>query len=148
MGVNLLDSMLLPEETIYLLGNKILYAIALYTSLKMSEFFGTAAVAHKPEEFCHSPIFGIKKAHHLWIMGQNDELICQRLKRLGLHLSYVELYSPDVFTQLFVSIFFVQNLMFLMAKKYGYKQMQLALNEEILKASSDIIYNKVDNKVE
>jgi fructoselysine-6-P-deglycase FrlB-like protein len=88
-GLNLLDSTVLPEETIYLLGNRILYAIALYTSLKISEFFGTTAVAHRLEEFCHSPIFGIKKPHHLWIMGQNDELISQRLKRLGLHLSYV-----------------------------------------------------------
>jgi hypothetical protein len=62
---------------VYLLGNKILFENALYTSLKMSEFFGTTAVAHKLEEFCDSPIFGIKKSHHLWVMGQNDELISQ-----------------------------------------------------------------------
>jgi fructoselysine-6-P-deglycase FrlB-like protein len=143
MSLNLLDFMLLPEETVYLLGNKILYAIALYTSLKMAEFFGTTAVAHKLEEFCHSPIFGIKRSHHLWIMGEKEETISKRLKRLGLHVSYVELYNPDIFTQLFVSIFFVQNLMFLMAKKYGYNQLQFILNENILNASSDIIYKNV-----
>jgi fructoselysine-6-P-deglycase FrlB-like protein len=141
MGLNLLDSIVLPEETIYLLGNRILYAIALYTSLKMSEFFGTTAVAHKLEEFCHSPIFGIKKSHHLWIMGQKEEAVAERLKNLGLHLSYLELYKPDIFAQLFVSIFFVQNLMFLMAKKYGYSQLQFVLMEDILKASTDMIYN-------
>jgi fructoselysine-6-P-deglycase FrlB-like protein len=144
MSLNLLDSVLLPEETVYLLGNKILNAIALYTSLKMAEFFGTTAIAHKLEEFCHSPIFGIKKSHHLWIMGEKEEAISKRLKRLGLHLSYVELYNPDIMAQLFESIFFVQNLMFLMAKKYGYNQLQFVLEKDILNASSDIIYDNVN----
>jgi fructoselysine-6-P-deglycase FrlB-like protein len=142
-SLNLIDSMILPTETIYLLGNKTLYPPALYASLKMSEFFCTTAIAHKLEEFCHSPIFGIKKSHHLWIMGQKEEAISKRLKSLGLNLSYVELYSPDIFAQLFESIFFVQNLMFLMAKKYGYNQLQYVLRQDILKASSDIIYNNV-----
>jgi fructoselysine-6-P-deglycase FrlB-like protein len=140
LSLRLLDSLILPKETLYLLGNKALYTIALYASLKMSEFFCTTAVPHKLEEFCHSPIFGIKNNHHLWIMGQNEEPVSKRLKSLGLRLTYVELYKPDIFTQLFESIFFVQNLMFLMAKKYGYTQLQFALREDILKASSDIIY--------
>jgi fructoselysine-6-P-deglycase FrlB-like protein len=144
LSLNLLSSMIFPEQTVYLLGNKTLYAIALYASLKMSEFFCTTAVAHKLEEFCHSPIFGIKKSHHLWIMGQNEEPISKRLRRLKLHLSYVELYRPDIFTQLFESIFFVQSLMLLMAKKYGYTQLQFVLREDILKTSSDIIYNNVN----
>jgi fructoselysine-6-P-deglycase FrlB-like protein len=144
ISVNLIDSMILPKETVYLLGNNILYALALYASLKMSEFFCTTAVAHKLEEFCHSPIFGIKKSHHLCIMGQKEEAVSNRLRSLGLHLSYAELYNPDIFTQLFGSIFFVQNLMFLMAKKYGYTQLQFVIKEDILKASSDIIYNNVN----
>jgi fructoselysine-6-P-deglycase FrlB-like protein len=141
---NVLESVVLPEDTVFVLGNNTLYPLALYTSLQMAEFFGTTAVAHKLEEFCHSPIFGIKKSHHLWIMGQNEEPISKRLKNLGLHLSYIELYKPDIFTQLFESIFFVQNLMFLMAKKYGYTRLQFVLREDILKTSSDIIYNNVN----
>jgi len=140
LSVNLSDSVILPKATLHILGNNTLYALALYTSLKMSEFFCAIAVANKLEEFCHSPIFGIKKSHHLWIMGQNDEPIIKRLKRLNLHLTYVELYSPDIFAQLFESIFFVQNLILLMAKKYGYTQLQYLLRQDILKASSDIIY--------
>lgn len=46
------------------LGNDILYPIALYTSLKMTEFFGITAIANKLEEFCHSPLFGIKPSHN------------------------------------------------------------------------------------
>jgi fructoselysine-6-P-deglycase FrlB-like protein len=140
LSLNLLDSMILPQVTLYILGNKTLYALAVYASLKMSEFFCTTAVANKLEEFCHSPIFGIKKSHHLWIMGENDEPISKKLKRLKLHVSYVELYRPDIFTQLFESIFFVQSLMLLMAKKYGYTRLQYVLRQDILKASSDIIY--------
>jgi len=64
--VNLLKTFVLPEKGIYILGNNILYAPALYASLQISEFFGSTAVAHKLEEFCHSPIFGFKKTHNLW----------------------------------------------------------------------------------
>jgi hypothetical protein len=110
----------------------------------MSEFFCTTSVTHKLEEFCHSPIFGIKKSHHIWIMGQQEEAVIKRLKRLGLRLSYVELYRADIFTQLFESIFFIQNLMFLMARKYGYKQLKYVLRQDILKVSSDIIYDNAN----
>jgi fructoselysine-6-P-deglycase FrlB-like protein len=144
LSLNLSDSTKLPEETVYLLGNKTLYALALYASLKMAEFFGTTAVAYKLEEFCHSPIFGIKKSHHLWIMGQNEEPVSKRLERLGPHISYVELYNPDIFTQLFVSIFFVQNLILLLAEKYGYTELQFVMMKNVLKASSDIIYDQLN----
>jgi fructoselysine-6-P-deglycase FrlB-like protein len=143
MSLNLIDSLELPKETICLLGNETLYSIALYASLKMSEFFCASAMAHKLEEFCHSPIFGIKQSDHIWIMGQKEEAISNRLNEMGLHLSYIELYRPDVLTKLFASIFFVQNLMILLAKKYGYSQIQYPLKQEVLKASSDIIYHGV-----
>src|SRR4026209_1622294 len=51
------DSLLLPNDMLYILGNNLLYPLALYTSFQMAQFFGKAAVAHKLEEFCHSPIF-------------------------------------------------------------------------------------------
>jgi fructoselysine-6-P-deglycase FrlB-like protein len=73
LSLKLIDSMISPKETVYLLGNRTLYALALYASLKMSEFFCTTTVAHKLEEFCHSPIFGIKESHHLWILGQKEK---------------------------------------------------------------------------
>jgi hypothetical protein len=63
------------------------------------------AVCLKLEEFYHSSIFGIKKSHHLWIMGQKEEAISKRLKSLRLRVSYVELNRRNIFTQLFKSIF-------------------------------------------
>jgi fructoselysine-6-P-deglycase FrlB-like protein len=140
LSLKFLNSTVVPAETLYLLGNNILFAIALYMSMQMAEFFGTTAVAHKLEEFCHSPIFGLKKSNHLWILGQNEEQISRRLGKLGLYLSYFELRNPDILSQLFESIFCVQNLILLLAEKYGYTDLQYVMMKDVLKASSDIIY--------
>ena len=141
LSLNLLDTMNLPQEKVYLLGNNILYAIGLYTSFQMAEFFGTAAMAHKLEEFCHSPIFGLKKSDNVWILGQNEKRYSSKLERLGLLASYIELYSSDALAQVFQSIFLVQKLMLLLAGRYGYTELQYLLKEDILKVSSDIIYD-------
>jgi len=136
----LLDT--IDETVVFILGNNMLYPVALYTSLKMTEFFGTTAVAHKLEEFCHSPVFGIKNSHQLWILGQNEKPVAQKLSQLGLKLSYIELYNQDIISQLFVSIFFVQNLMLLLAEKYGYTELNYLMMKDVLKVSSDIIYSE------
>jgi fructoselysine-6-P-deglycase FrlB-like protein len=136
----LIKSLKLPDESLFILGNNIRYALALYTSFKMVEFFGTTAVAYRMEEFCHSQIFGTKKSHQLWILGQDEEPLSFTLGKLGLRISYFELHNTDVLRQLFQSIFFVQNLMLLLAQKYGFSQLQYLLKNDILKISSDMIY--------
>jgi fructoselysine-6-P-deglycase FrlB-like protein len=137
-----IESVKFPKDTSYILGNNLSYALALYSSFQMAEFFGCTVVAHKLEEFCHSPIFGAKKSHDLWILGQNEEQISLRLQKLGFHLSYFELYDSEILTQLFESIFFMQNLILLLAKKYGYTELQYVKMKNVLKASSDIIYSQ------
>ena len=134
------ESLILPNDMLYILGNNLLYPLALYTSFQMAEFFGTSAVAHKLEEFCHSPLFGMKKSHNLWILGQKEELVSSSLGKLGSSTLYIELYNSDILTQLFESIFFVQNLILLLAKKHGYTELQYTAMKDVLKASSDIIY--------
>ena len=104
-------------------------------------FFGTVAIAHKLEEFCHSPIFGLKKSDNVWIFGQNEKRYRLGLEGLGLLTSYIELYTSDELAQVFQSIFLVQNLMLLFAGRYGYKELQYLLREDVLKVSSDIIYD-------
>jgi len=106
----------------------------------MAEFFGTTVHAHKLEEFCHSPIFGFRKPNQLWILGQKEKQISERLSKLGLRLTYNELYNQDIFGQLFETIFFIQNLMLLLAEKKGYSELQYVKMKEVLQASSDIIY--------
>jgi fructoselysine-6-P-deglycase FrlB-like protein len=132
----------IDDRVVFILGNNALYPLAIYTSLKLTEFFGTTTVAHKLEEFFHSPVFGIKKSHELWIWGQNEETVTQKLGRLDLNLAYIELYNQDILSQLFESIFFVQNLMILLAEKHGYTELHFLMTKDVLKASSDIIYSQ------
>ena len=70
LSLSSFQSVKLPHETSYILGNNLFYALALYNSFQMAEFFGSTVIAHKLEEFCHSPIFGVKKSHNLWILGK------------------------------------------------------------------------------
>ena len=90
----------IDEMVVFILGNNMLYPLALYTSLKMTEFFGTTAVAHKLEEFCHSPVFGIKKSHQLWILGQKEEPISPKAEPIGfetfLHRALQSRYSITI----------------------------------------------------
>jgi fructoselysine-6-P-deglycase FrlB-like protein len=137
---NALDSLVLPANTVFVLGNNVLYPLALYATLQMAEFFGTTAVAHKLEEFCHSPVFGVRNAHQLVILGQNEKSIAHKLGKLDLKISYIELYNQDVLSQLFETIFFVQNLMILLAERYGSTELYYRMSEDALKASSEIIY--------
>jgi fructoselysine-6-P-deglycase FrlB-like protein len=141
---SLLKSFTIPQETLYLLGNNTLYVLALYASLQMAEFFGITAFAHKLEEFCHSPIFGLRKSHSVWILGQNEEQIRNRLSRLSIRLSYIELYDKEIFTQLFETIFFVQSLILFLAERYRYTELKYVTMKDVLKASSDIIYGQID----
>jgi fructoselysine-6-P-deglycase FrlB-like protein len=141
LSVDLIESDMLPQDrTLYLLGNNIMYAVSLYTSFQLAEFFACKANAYKLEEFCHSPIFGLKKLDYVWILGQSESAISQRLDPLGLNLSYFELGDNDPLSQLFESIFFVQNLILLLAEKQGCTELQYVLKKDILKASTDIIY--------
>jgi len=141
LSQNLLESMILPDDTVFLLGNNTLYPLALYASLQMAEFFGITAVAHKLEEFCHSPIFGLKKTHHIWVLGQKEEHVYTRISKLaGRQISYFELYNEDIVSQIFESIFFVQNLILLMAEKHGYTELRYVMMKDVFKVSSDIIY--------
>ena len=141
LSQNVLESMILPDDTLFVLGNNTLYPLALYASLQMAEFFGTTAVSHKLEEFCHSPIFGLKKTHHVWILGQKEEFVPTRMSKLvGRQISYFELYNEDIVSQIFESIFFVQNLILLMAEKHGYTELTYVMMKDVLKVSSDIIY--------
>ena len=110
----------------------------------MAEFFGSSVITHKLEEFCHSPIFGLKRSDNVWILGQKESQISLRLSALGLRLSYIELYNQNILSQLFQSIFFVQNLMLLIAERKGSTELKYIMMKDVLKASSDLIYDEIN----
>jgi fructoselysine-6-P-deglycase FrlB-like protein len=142
LSQDLLSSFTLPNRSVYVLGNNLLYPISLYASMQIAEFFGKTAISHKLEEFCHSPIFGLDKSDCAWILGQNEGQVSEILRSLNFSLSYVELYNKDIFAQLFTSIFFIQNLILLLAEKYGYTELQYVMMQDVLKVSSGIIYGQ------
>jgi fructoselysine-6-P-deglycase FrlB-like protein len=141
LSLSVSESVAVSNDLTHVLANNLLYPVALYTSFQMAEFFGSTFTAHKLEEFCHSPIFGLKKSHNLWILGQNEKIYSSRIEGLGVSTSYIELYNSDVLSQVFQSIFLVQNLMLLFSERYGYTEVQYRLEKDILKVSSDIIYD-------
>ena len=141
LALNFSESILLPlKDPIFFLGNNLSYCFALYASLKVTEYFGITTIPHKLEEFCHSPIFGAKKSNSLWIFGQNEKPISLRLEKLGLDVHYFELYNEDILARSFQSIFFLQNLILLLAKRQGLTRPRYLLNKEKLKTSSELIY--------
>jgi len=138
---NLLQSLLLPNDgSIYILGKNILFAVCLYASFKIVEFFGNTAFAHKLEEFCHSPIFGLNRSDQVWILGQNEMHISQSFEKIGIPVTYFELYDSDMLTQLFTSIFCVQNLILLLAARHRFTEPRYLVDKAKLKTSSDLIY--------
>ncbi len=133
-------SVRLPKNVLHILGNDILYPIALYTSLKMTEFFGIPTIANKLEEFCHSPVFGVKPSHNLWVLGQDETAIAQKLGKLDNEFNYFELKNSDILSKLFESIFFLQSFILLLCERYKQNELNYVLMKKVLKISCDIIY--------
>src|SRR6185503_18329740 len=104
-------SIKLPQSILHILGNNMLYPIAIYASLKMAEFFGVTATAKK-------------------------------IDNLSGQLNYFEFKNPNILSQLFQSIFFLQSFMLLLSKKYNLKELKYRHMKKVLKISSDIIYNR------
>ena len=86
-------------------------------------------------------LFGIRKSHHLWILGQNEKSTSLSLEKVGLQISYFELYNPDVLNELFQLILFLQGLILLLVERHDSTELRYLIEKRILKTSSDIIYN-------
>ena len=111
----------------------------------MPQFIGITATANKLEEFCHSPIFVIKPTHSIWIFGHSEKFISKKIDILSGQLNYFEFKNPNILSQIFQSIFFLQSFMLLLSKKYNLKQLKYRQMKNVLKISSDIIYNRTYN---
>ena len=129
-----------PKRVLHILGNDVFYPLAIYASLKMTEFFGVTTIPNKMEEFSHSPVFGIKPSHAIWILGRTEDTTSQKLGNLKNELNFFELKNPDLLSELFESIFFLQGFMLLFCEKYDFTELKYVLMKKVLEVSSDIIY--------
>ncbi|HJU79956.1 MAG TPA: hypothetical protein VJ599_10385 [Nitrososphaeraceae archaeon] len=134
------DNVNLPKGVLHILGNDVFYPLAIYASLKMSEFFGVTTVPNRMEEFCHSPVFGIKPSHTVWILGRTENTTSQNLANLNNKSNFFELKNQDVLSELFEAIFFLQGFMLLLCEKHNFNELKYVLMKRVLAISSNIIY--------
>jgi fructoselysine-6-P-deglycase FrlB-like protein len=134
------NNVIFPKRVLHILGNDVFFPLAIYASLKMIEFFGVTTIPNKLEEFCHSPVFGIKPSHAIWILGRTEDTTIHKLANLKNDFNFFNIRNPDLLSELFESIFFLQGLMLLFCEKYELTELKYVLMKKVLTLSSDIIY--------
>lgn len=127
----------ISKDTCFILGDRILYSTAIYGTLKFNEVFGTKAIAYPAEEFCHAPLFSLKKNDNVIIMG-NAELD-KRLRSEGFSSVHAN-FNGEGIGLLMQSIFFMQFWVLKLAQKRRLTSCYFLKNKRLLKMSSDFIY--------
>jgi glucosamine--fructose-6-phosphate aminotransferase (isomerizing) len=128
------------------LGNGILFPVAIYGTLKMNEVFGSKSLAYPIEELCHSPIFSVKGNDKIIILKNkeycSDDIIILNEKLNKMNFSSICIdCSGSMIETLLKSIFFLQLFILKLAVKQGIKDCYFLQNKDILKLSSDFIYD-------
>ncbi len=125
----------------FILGNGLLYPTALYGALKLNEIFGAQAVSYPLEEFCHSPLFSIRKSIQTIIMGTNNNgrALDKRLRLEGFSSVFVKFENEGI-ELLLQSAFFIQLLMLNLARKRRITNCYFLKDKRLLKLSSGFIY--------
>lgn len=127
----------IDKGSYFILGNGMLYPIAIYGALKFNEVFGARAVAYPAEEFCHSPLFSLKKGDQL--IALNAEQLSRRLNREGFSSVHAD-FDGEGIELLLQSTFFMQLLVLKLAQRRGLISCYFLKNKKLLKTSSDFIY--------
>jgi len=126
----------------FILGNGLLHSVAHYSALKFIEILGEMAVPYPVEEFCHSPLFSLRKADHVIIMAtENDgRNLDKRLRQEGFSSIYINFESKGI-ELLLHSTFFMQLLVLELARVRRMTDCYFLKNKRLLKVSSDFIYD-------
>ncbi len=124
-----------------ILGDGLVYPVALYGALKFNEVFGARAVPYPAEEFCHSPIFSIRKSDQIIVIAaENDnKKLDKRLNQERFSSAYINFNGTGI-ELLLQSIFFMQLLILKLARLRGLADCYFLKNKKLLRTSSDFIY--------
>jgi fructoselysine-6-P-deglycase FrlB-like protein len=131
------------RKSYFILADGILFPVALYGAMKLSEVTGARAVAYPAEEFCHSPLFGITKKDTIIILGVergSDRTLAKRLAIAGFESRFVQISNGEILESVMHSTFFVQLLALKIAQKMKLKECYFLRNRQLLRISSDFIY--------
>jgi fructoselysine-6-P-deglycase FrlB-like protein len=129
------------------LGNGIMYPAALYGSLKMNEVFGVRSLGYSLDEFCHSPIFSIKRNDRIIILGNDkcdlriSKTVMAKLAGLDVTTLYADCRKRTMIERLLKSIFLLQLYAVKLAVKNRLKDCYFLRNQRLLALSSQLIYS-------
>jgi fructoselysine-6-P-deglycase FrlB-like protein len=150
---NRIDDLLkeIPSTTssILFLADGILYPVACYASLKLNEVLGIRSYPYSLEEYCHAPLFSMKKDDKIIILKGYENNIGQsmiinnfvrKLGGLNYSLSSLDFPGSSYLECLFQAIFSVQLLSLNMAQKNGLVDCFFVQNHDLLGVSSGCIY--------
>jgi fructoselysine-6-P-deglycase FrlB-like protein len=153
------DNILENLSSYIFLGDGILFPVGIYGALKVNEVFGSKSFAYPLEEFCHSPIFSIKRNDKIMILGNkeyvkrinnsnsNSKTLNDRLEELDFSSCFYTNCSSSggnklsLTEMLLKSIFFLQLYIVKQAIIQGVKDCYFLQNKDILKLSSFFIYD-------
>jgi fructoselysine-6-P-deglycase FrlB-like protein len=141
----------IPNTTssILFLADGVLYPVACYASLKLNEVLGIRSYPYSLEEYCHAPLFSIKKDDKIIILDGYENNFSQskiiknfvkKLKGLNYSLSSLDFPGPTYLDCLFQAIFSVQLLSLKTAQKNGLVDCFFVENQDLLGVSSGCIY--------
>jgi fructoselysine-6-P-deglycase FrlB-like protein len=136
-----------PSSILYL-AEGLLYPVAWYGSLKINEVLGVKSSPYSIEEYCHAPLFSIKKDDAIIILGgtkskkgmaPGNEII-KRLEKSNFSVFLLDLSQSSAIGSLLQAIFAVQLLALRKAQKMGMTECFFVQNQDLLNISSACIY--------
>ena len=135
------------DHSIFFLGTSTLFPISCYGSLKINEVLGLKSSAFSVEYFCHSPLFSLTHKDILLIFSSKNQHMNKKAHKLNYLLNKQKFYSFLIEIPfntnveiLFFSSFFVQLLVYGLAKEKKLKNCYFLENKELLEISSNLIY--------
>ncbi|HEX6028420.1 MAG TPA: hypothetical protein VFY64_05210 [Nitrososphaeraceae archaeon] len=143
---DMLEKHSMDTSSFIFLGDGLLFPVGIYGALKMNEIFGSRSYAYMIDEFCHSPIFSIRREDNIIIFDKGDydkkkaQVLCKRLDKISYSSLYIDLKKLTGIEAVLKSIFLIQFLMLKLAKRNRLKECFFICNKELLKLSSDLIY--------
>lgn len=124
----------------FILGNGILFPVAVYGALKLNEVIGAKALAYSADEFCHSPIFSIENKDAIVILGDASSRPLFRRLAKDYRTALVQSKSKNPLQDLLYCVFYTQLLVLKLAASMNLKDCYFLKNKSLLDISSEFIY--------
>lgn len=136
------------NQSVFFLGNSILFPISNYGSLKVNEVFGIKSFAYSLEQFCHSPLFGISSNDIIIIFSSKNPHLNEKAKKLSDNLNsikiktiFIDIPFKNSIEIFLMGSFIIEMLIYRLATEKGLNDCYFLENKNLLTISSELIYN-------